>query len=100
MTFHDTEMITHEPSMNHIENPMTNMTHHEPLMTPPQNSMNQKDPLSFSNRPAHADPRDLHRPQLQPSGKLPSRLLSYGITSRGTWLTESRREQDQKQREG
>ena len=63
-------------------------------MTPPRNSMNQKDPSSFSNRPAHADPRDLHRPQLQPSGKSPSRLLSYGITSRGTRLPESRREQD------
>ena len=70
------------------------------LMTPPRNYMNQKDPLSFSNRPAHADPRDLHRPQLQPSGKLPSRFRSYGITSRGTRLPESRREQDQKQREG
>ena len=70
---------TQEPTMNHIENPMTNMKHHEPLMTTPRNSMNQKDPPSFSNRFAHADPRDLHRPQLQPSGKSPSRLLSYGI---------------------
>ena len=61
------------------------------LMTPPRNSMNQKDPLSFSNRPAHADPRDLHRPQVQSSGKSPSRLLSYGITSRGTRITEKQK---------
>ena len=91
---------THEPPMHHIENPMNHMNHNETAQDTASNLMNQKDPLSFSNRPAHADPRDPHRPQLQPSGRSPSRLLSCGITSRGTRLPESRREQDQKQREG
>ena len=75
--------------MNHIENPMTNMTHHEPAHDTTSKLHEPEGPLSFSNRPAHADPRDLHRPQLQPSGKSPSRLLSYGITARGTRLRKA-----------
>ena len=91
----------HEPTMNHIENPMTNMKHHEPLMTPPRNSLNQKDPLSFSNRPAHADPRDLHRPQFAAVRQvaISTPVLRDHLKGNPAYR-KSRREQDQKRREG
>jgi hypothetical protein len=46
-----------EPTMNHIGNPMTNMTHHEPAHDTTSKLHEPEGPLSFSNRPAHADPR-------------------------------------------
>ena len=45
MTSHDTEMTTHEPPMNHIGNPMTNMKHndtaHETAQDTASNLMNR-----------------------------------------------------------
>ena len=51
-----------EPTMNHIGNPMTNRKHHEPAHDTTSKLHEPEGPPSFSNRPAHADPRDLHRP--------------------------------------
>ena len=41
MTSYDTEMNTHEPTMNHIGNPMDHMKHNETAQDTASNLMNR-----------------------------------------------------------
>ena len=101
MTSYDTEMNTHEPTMNHIENPMTNMTHHEPA----------RDTASKFHEPEGPTFLFQQTCSRRSTGSAPAVIAAVRQVAIATPVLrdhlkgnpayrESRREQDQKRREG
>ena len=59
MTSYDTEMTTHEPTMNHIGNPMNHMKHNETAQDTASNLMNR--PMNhIETHESHRKPDDEH----------------------------------------